>query len=156
MSIPAGVATVQVAAVPSSAFSVTSVNMSIVPSQNLVWATNGQALASMCNSYPMPGWVLLPAVDQIGFVTSDTHVGVTGWKYLITVNWSESDGSSHTASGSIQVLVGGGIDYLVSTGGVLGSPSAGFPGTVVSMQVLTAAAYTALGTPDPSTLYFTY
>lgn len=156
MSIPSGVITVQVSALPSIAFTVTNVKLQITPTENLIWSATGQTLASMCNVYPMPGWVILPAVDQVGFITPDTQVGQTGWRYLITANWTESDGSQHTESGSIQCLSDQSIDYLVSVGGVLTTPSPGFPGTAVSMLVMTAVQFSALPSPDPYTLYFTY
>jgi hypothetical protein len=73
----------------------------------------------MCNVSTAPGWVLLPAVDQAGFITPDTHVGVTGWTYLVTVKWTEEDGSTHTESGSIQCFANQTAVYTVGTSGVL-------------------------------------
>lgn len=156
MSIPAGVVTVQVSALPSTTGEVVSSSVSITPTQDLVWAANGQRLMSMCNVYPAPGWVILPAVDQVGFVTPDTHVGVTDWAYLVTVNWTETDGSRHTESGQIQCLADQSVEYLVDVNGTLQTPSPGFPGTAVALLVMSSAQYSALPSPDPSTLYFTY
>lgn len=156
MSIPAGVVTVQVSALPSTTGAVIASSVQITPTQDLIWAATGQRLASMCNTYPAPGWVILPAVDQVGFVTPDTHVGVTGWAYLVTVTWTEADGSQHTESGQISCLVDQSTEYLVDVAGVLQTPSAGFPGTAVALLVMTSTQYSALPSPDPSTLYFTY
>lgn len=156
MSIPAGVTTVQVSALPSTTGPVVSSTVSITPTQDLIWSATGQHLNSMCNVFPAPGWVTLPAVDQLGFVTPDTHVGATGWAYLITVTWIEEDGSQHSESGSIQCLSNQTVQYLVDVSGVLQTPSPGFPGTVTSMLVMTTAQYAALPSTDQSTLYFTH
>lgn len=123
MSIPAGVVTVQVSALPSTTGVVVSSTVEVTPSQNLIWAANGQRLASMCGVYPAPGWVILPAVDQAGFVTPDTRTGVTGWTYLVTVNWTEEDGSSHSESGTIQCFSNQTVEYLVGSSGVLTAPA---------------------------------
>lgn len=156
MSIPTGVVTVQLAALPSTSGPVVSANVVITPSQDLIWAATGQRLATMCDSRPAPGWAILPAVDQVGFVTSDTHIGVTNWSYQVTANWIEADGSHHTESGRISCLSSQLVDYLVDNSGVLVEPSPGFPGTAVSLLVMPAAEYSALPSPDPFTLYFTY
>lgn len=123
MSIPAGVVTVQVSALPSTTGGVVSSTVEVTPSQDLIWSANGQRLASMCGVYPAPGWVILPAVDQAGFVTPDTRAGVTGWTYLVTVNWIEEDGSSHTESGTIQCFSNQTVEYLVGSSGVLTAPA---------------------------------
>lgn len=156
MSIPSGVTTVQLCALPSTTGPVVSSTVSITPTQDLIWSATGQRLAAMCNTYPAPGWVILPAVDQAGFITPDTHIAVTGWSYLITVTWLEEDGSSHSESGVIQCLSNQSVEYLVDVAGVLQTPTPGFPGTAVSMLVMTAAQYAALPSPDPATLYFTH
>jgi hypothetical protein len=158
VSIPAGVVTVLVSALPQTTGPVvpSSISVSVTPTANLIWAATGQPLVSMCGQSPTPGWVTLPAVDQLGFVTPDTRIGVTGWAYLITVTWTQTDGSMHSESGQISCLTNQSISYLANVSGVLQTPTPGFPGTAVALLVMTGAQYSALSSTDPSTLYFTY
>jgi hypothetical protein len=154
--IPGGVVTCQVSAVPSTVGPVVSSTATITPTQDLIWSATGQRLAQMCNTYPAPGWVTLPACDQMGFITPDTHISVIDWSYLITVNWTEADGSQHSESGQITCLTSQAVEYLIDMSGVLQTPSPGFPGTAVAVVVMTSAQYSALSSPDPFTLYITY
>lgn len=119
MSIPAGVTTVSLCAVPTGTFDVASATIQITPSADLIWSATGQTLASMCNTYPQLGWVTLPAVDQAGFITPDTRTGVTGWTYLITVSWTFTDGTTATEHGTIQVWSNQTIDYLIGSSGTV-------------------------------------
>ncbi|MDG3013536.1 hypothetical protein [Speluncibacter jeojiensis] len=114
--------TVQVSCLPSSLGTVTSVTVQATPTLNLQWAATGQSLASMCTTSPIPGWLLLPAVDQGGFVTPDTHLGMTGWSYLVTVTWTDSTGVSGTESGTVQVFQDDATEYLINSGGDLATP----------------------------------
>lgn len=128
MSIPVGVTTVLVSAVPQTTGPIVpgTVTVSVTPTQNLVWSSTGQSLASMCNISPTPGWVQLPAVDQAGFVTPDTRAATVDWAYLVTAAWTQTDGSLHTESGTVQCFSNQQVEYLSGTGGVL-TPAAVYP-----------------------------
>ncbi|QIS06746.1 hypothetical protein F5X71_34540 [Nocardia brasiliensis] len=104
MSIPPGVITVQVAALPSTAGAVRTASITAIPSRDLVWTPTGQHLSSMCTTFPAMGWVLLPAVDQDGFVAAGTTDAVMGWSYLINATWTEADGTHRVENGIIQVF----------------------------------------------------
>lgn len=128
MSIPAGVTTVLVSAIPQTTSPVVpgTVSVQVTPSANLIWQTTGQSLATMCTMSPAPGWVVLPAVDQAGFITPDTRQGVTDWSYLITASWQQADGTRHTENGTIQCFSNQQVEYLSGTTGQL-TPAATYP-----------------------------
>jgi hypothetical protein len=156
VSIPGGVVTCTVSTLPSTTGAVVSSTATVTPTRNLVWAATGQRLASMCTVTAGPGWLVLPACDQTGFITPDTHVSVTGWAYLLTVEWTENDGTQHSESGQITCLTSQAVEYLVDVAGVLQTSTTGITGPAVALAVMTAAQYSALSPPDPNTLYFTY
>jgi hypothetical protein len=104
MSIPRGVASVEVACLPGSVSSpIVRVKVQVTPNVSAKWQTTGQSLASMCNESPLPGFVMLPAVDQSGFV-NDVGSGVTNWSYNVITDYTLSDGTVGQETGTIRVF----------------------------------------------------
>lgn len=157
MSIPAGVVTVLVSAIPQTTSPVVpgTVSITVTPSANLIWQATKQSLATMCSTSPTPGWVVLPAVDQAGFVTPDTLQGMTDWSYLISASWKQSDGSSHTENGTLQCWSNQQVEYLSGTTGQL-VPVAQYPIGGIALSGWTdtyAHLPTGLGAADAGKTY---
>ncbi len=155
MSIPSGVTTVLVSVLPQTSIPVvtSTITVSAVPSMDLQWSATGQRLSSMCGVSPTPGWLQLPAVDQLGFITLDTRMATTGWSYVLSIGWTGTDGARNTASGTVQCFSNQTVQYLADVNGALVPV---VPNTVLAMTVLSSSQYSALVAPDPNTLYFTY
>lgn len=124
MSIPKGVVTVEVCALPGSPSApIVRSKIQVTPTTNAKWQATGQSLASMCNDSPIPGFVLLPAVDQAGFVT-DNGSGVTGWAYVVTTSWTDANGDTGSETGTVKVYAyqSPEIVWLSTSGGEFVAP----------------------------------
>lgn len=103
MSIPKGVVAVEVCALPGSPSApIVRSKVQVTPTVNATWQATGQSLASMCNDSPIPGFVMLPAVDQAGFVDGNGS-GVTGWAYTVTTTWTDAAGNTGSETGTVKV-----------------------------------------------------
>ncbi|MBO0878935.1 MAG: hypothetical protein J2P17_00815, partial [Mycobacterium sp.] len=125
MSIPNGVATVEICALPGSPGGpVVRSKVQVTPSVDAIWQATGQPLATMCNVNPIPGFVVLPAVDQAGFVDAAGH-GVTGWAYIVTTDWTLADGTTGSETGTVQVYAyqSPEIVWLSTSGGEFVAPA---------------------------------
>lgn len=128
--------------------------MQVTPTMNLVWQATGQTLQSMCDVSPSPGWAILPAVDQAGFVV-DTSTGWTNWSYNIQVSYQNIDGSVGSFVGVIQVFQYQTTVFLINVGGNLVAP-ANYPigGIALNGVVATWSALPSnLGISDRSAAY---
>lgn len=139
MPIPTGVKTVLVDVVPPLNEPATNIRVTVAPSQNLTWSATGQALATMLDDHPSPGWVRLPAVDQVGFVAGATPV--TNFSYIVHAEWI-SGGVAQSHDGVIQPESSDAILVLTSTGGGLAAPMQALTGGVALSGIV--ATYAAL------------
>lgn len=106
MSIPAGVETVVVNITPPDGVSADSVDISVRPTVSLKWEETDDHLDTII-TYSGKFAVLLPAVDQDGFVTMSGDP-FHNWQYVVTFT-GKINGVQFSVSNLHQVYVGDNI-----------------------------------------------